>query len=112
MAALTSEHDKILTRSVLTELAQKYRVPNVRTLMVFDDETGNYLLMDEGWQGYKRLHHIWAHVESRDGKYYIHEDGTEIGIANCLLEAGVPKDKVVLALDAPSLRQDSGFALN
>ena len=102
-----------LSRTVLTKIAQEYDVPAVRTLTVFDDETGNYLLMDEGWTGYKRQHHVWAHIEARDGKYYIHEDGTEVGIANRLLEAGVPKDKIVLSLDAPSLRADSaGFALN
>ena len=68
--------------------------------------------MDEGWEGYKRIHRIWLHGEARDGKYYIHEDGTEVGIANRLLEAGVPQDKIVLSLDAPPLRAESGFAMN
>lgn len=102
--------DKALARTVLTELAAKYHVPKVRTLTVFDDETGNYLLMDEGWQGYKRLHHVWAHIETTDGKFYVHEDGTEEGIANRLMATGVPQNRIVLALDAPTLRAESGFA--
>jgi hypothetical protein len=104
--------DRALPRAVMTRIAREYDVPAVRTLTVFDDETGNYLLMDEGWQGYKRLHSVWAHIEVRDGKLYIHEDGTEIGLANLLMDEGIPKDRIVLALDAPSLRADSGFAKN
>ncbi|MBC8140766.1 MAG: XisI protein [Armatimonadetes bacterium] len=66
--------------------------------------------MDEDWQGYKRLHHVWAHIETKNAKFYVHEDGTEEGIANRLLSVGVPKERIVLALDAPNLRAESGFA--
>jgi hypothetical protein len=102
--------DKSLARKVLIEVAERYHVPKQRTLSVFDDETGNYLLMDEGWQGYKRLHHVWAHIETANGKFYIHEDGTEEGIANRLIGANVPKELIVLVMDAPNLRDESGFA--
>lgn len=101
-----------LPRTILCNLANTYRVQDVRTLPIFDEQTGNYLLLDEGWSGYKRYHHVWAHIEARNGKYYIHEDGTEGGIANHLLKAGVPNEQIVLSLDAPTLRQDSGFALD
>ncbi len=72
---------------------------------------GNYLLMDEGWRGYKRLHHVWAHLATTDGKFYVHEDGTEEGIANRLLDAGVPKERIVLAMDAPNSRDESVSAV-
>ena len=103
--------DKALARMVLSELLRRYNDPKTRTLTVFDDDTGNYLLMDEGWHGYRRLHHVWAHIEAKDGKFYIHEDGNEEGFANRLLDAGVPKERIVLAMDAPTLRAESGFAV-
>ncbi|GAB4452824.1 MAG: hypothetical protein OHK0029_04500 [Armatimonadaceae bacterium] len=105
-----SVDDSALTRKILREMAERYQIPKTRTLSAFDDATGNYILMDEGWQGYKRVYHVWAHIELNQGKFYIHEDGTEEGIANLLLHEGVPKERIVLAMDAPNLRTDSGFA--
>jgi hypothetical protein len=82
-----------------------------RTLMAFDRERGQFLLLDEGWDGYRRIHNVWAHVELRDGKIWIHEDGTEEGIANLLVAAGVPHDHIVLAFHAPNLRDATEFAV-
>ena len=105
------DDDKALAGKVLTGVAERYHVPKQRTLSVFDDDMGNYLLMDEGWRGYKRLHHVWAHLATTDGKFYVHEDGTEEGIANRLLDAGVPKERIVLAMDAPNSRDESVSAV-
>ncbi len=97
---------------VLTELACFYANPSqYRTLKVFDRQSGNFLLLSEGWQGYHRIHNLWAHVEYRDGKFWIHEDGTEKGIANLLVEQGVSKFRIVLALDEPALRDATEFAV-
>jgi hypothetical protein len=97
---------------VLCERARFYAKPEkFRTLMAFDREHGQFLLLDEGWDGYQRIHRVWAHVELRDGKLWIHEDGTEEGIANLLVAAGVPRDRIVLAFYAPSLRTDTEFAV-
>ena len=90
---------------------QRYDAPHsYRTLSIFDRVTGNYLLMDEGWDKYRRIHRIWAHIEIKEGKFWIHEDGTEEGIANLLLQTGVPQEQIVLAFDAPNLRAASEFA--
>ncbi|MDB9459416.1 element excision factor XisI family protein, partial [Dolichospermum circinale CS-545/17] len=37
-------------------------------------------------------------------------DGTEIGVANELVEAGVPKQDIVLAFKAPYKRKFTDFA--
>lgn len=101
-----------IIEQALCERACFYAKPDkFRTLMAFDRERGQFLLMDEGWDGYNRIHRVWAHVELRDGKIWIHEDGTEEGIANLLVAAGVPRNRVVLAFDAPSLRADTEFAV-
>lgn len=34
------------------------------------------------------------YVEIKDGKIWIERDGTEIGVANELVEAGVPKQEI------------------
>ncbi len=111
MAAL--ERDTEIIEQILCELARAYAVPNQScTLMAFDRERGQFLLIDEGWDGYRRIHDVWAHVEIRDGKFWIHEDGTEEGIANLLVQAGIPRDRIVLAFHAPNLRSATEFAIS
>ena len=95
----------------LCKFVRAYDTPDkTRILMAFDRERGQFLLLDEGWDGYKRIHNVWLHVELRDGKIYIHEDGTEEGVGNALLAAGFPQDRIVLAFQSPALRSLSEFA--
>lgn len=110
MAAL--ELDAEIIEQTLCERARFYAKPEkYRTLLAFDREHGQFLLIDEGWDGYRHIHSVWAHVELRDGKIWIHEDGTQEGIANLLVAAGVARDRIVLASTAPSLRRATEFAI-
>ncbi len=51
-------------------------------------------------------------IDIKDEKIWIQHDGTEIGIANELLDLGVPKSDIILAFIAPYKRQYSGFAVS
>ncbi|MBC8101068.1 MAG: XisI protein [Cytophagales bacterium] len=51
------------------------------------------------------------HIELRGGKFWIEYDGTEDGVATDLLEAGIPKDRIVLAFQPPGRHQFSEFAM-
>jgi hypothetical protein len=53
--------------------------------------------------------YIW-HI--RDEKIWIQHDGTEGGIANELVERGVPKQDIVLAFHSPFKRQFTEFAVS
>lgn len=101
-----------VVESVLCELAAAYRTTGpIRTLLVFDRDRGQYLLVDEGWEGYRRIHTVWAHVEVDGSQCRIHEDGTEEGIANLLLRSGVSNRQIVLSFLEPAVRESSAFAL-
>ena len=103
--------DEALLENILCERARFYAFPErFRTLTVFDRKNGQFLLMDEGWDGFKRIDRVWVHVELHDGKFWIQKDGTEDGIAVDLMDAGVPKERIVLAFQHPSRRQYSEFA--
>jgi hypothetical protein len=109
MAAV--EREVGIVEQVHCELSSHYPAKEgTRTVMAFDRERGQFLSVDEGWQGSRRIHQVWAHVELRDGKMWVHEDGTEEGIANRLVAAGVPRDRIVLVFHAPELRWATEFA--
>ncbi len=110
-AILTAASDEALLENILRGRAKFYAFPErFRTLIVFDRLNGQFLLMDEGWDSYKHIHRVWVHVELRDGKFWIQKDGTEDGIAVDLMNAGVPKERIVLAFQHPGRRQYSEFA--
>src|SRR5437016_984474 len=110
MAPIASDAE--IVERILCDLACNYATPGpIRTLFAFDREHGQFLLLDEGWEGYRRIYHVWAHAELRESKYWIHEDGTEEGIANLLVSAGVQRDRIVLEFHAPNLRGATDFAV-
>ncbi len=55
-------------------------------------------------------HEALVHVDILDGRFWIQYDGTESGVANDLVDAGVPRDRIVLAFHPPTLRGLTGFA--
>jgi hypothetical protein len=84
--------------------AQEYEVQTL-----FDDEQDHYQLLYVGWRGNKRTFGCILHLDIKDGKIWIQHDGTEVGIANQLVELGVPKQDIVLAFHEPYVRQFTDF---
>ncbi|MGD1865583.1 MAG: XisI protein [Phormidesmis sp.] len=78
---------------------------------VCDTQNHHYQLIHLGWKELKRVYGCIAHVDIKDDKIWIQQDGTEVGIANELVEAGVPKKDIVLAFHAPYKRKFTEFAV-
>jgi len=88
-----------------------YRYGDVVTYLVVSRDRNHYLLIHEGWENQHRVHGTIVHAEIRDGKIWIHYDGTEDGITDELVAAGVPKDHIVLAFHPPHVRSHTGYAV-
>jgi len=82
-----------------------------RLQTVFDRTDDHYLLMIVGWEGGRRVHGCLVHVDIIDGKFWIQRDGTEYSIAQELLDAGVRKERIVLAFRSPEMRRMTDFAV-
>jgi hypothetical protein len=78
---------------------------------LIDREQRRYLLLSVGWNKHRRIWGCVIHVDIKDHKIWIQHDGTEEGVANLLVERGVPKQDIVLAFHAPYKRQYTGFAV-
>ena len=79
--------------------------------VLFDDERGQYLVLDIGWSDDKYLHATPIHLSLIGEKIWIQYDDTEEGVANDLMEAGVPKEHIVLGFRHPKVRQHTDFAV-
>ena len=78
--------------------------------LIFDTERARYQVLNIGWQDLTRVFGCIIYVEIKDGKIWIERDGTEAGVANELVEAGVPKQDIVLGFKAPYKRKFTEFA--
>ncbi|MBC8232944.1 XisI protein [bacterium] len=83
----------------------------IKTIPICDVEKDNYLLMDIGWDRTGRVHAVAFHLQIQDGKIWVEWDGTENGITNELLAAGVPKEDIVLGFYRPERRALTEFAV-
>lgn len=84
--------------------------PGIERFMIADETRDHYFLFSLGWNEDRRIRNFNVYVRIVNGKFQIEHDLTEAGIATELLEAGVPKEDIVLAFHAPELRQYTEFA--
>ena len=61
--------------------------------------------------GIRRVHGCLIHIDIVSDKIYIQRDGTEEGVANDFVGAGIPKQQIVLAFRSPELRRHTDFAI-
>ncbi len=92
------------------ELINRQPWPGVESELVIDEARDNYIWIKIGWSGEERIDGITFFARIRDGKFWIEEDWTEDGIATELVEAGVPKEDIVLAFHEPEMRPYTEFA--
>jgi hypothetical protein len=98
-------------QQILTEYSQyKPSYGEVELELIADTARDHYQLLSVGWNKLERIHGSILHLDIRDGKIWIQYDGTEEGIANRLVEYGVPRDDIVLAFHPPYKRPYTSFA--
>lgn len=83
----------------------------IKSSVSFDDEHGNYVLLQAGWRGDDYLQGAVIHVQLIDNKVFVQYDGTGYGVANELVDAGIPKSAIVLGFRHPSVRQYTEFSI-
>ena len=57
--------------------------------VIFDDDRGQYLVLDIGWNGDKYLHATPIHISLIGDKVWIQFDDTEEGIATDLMKTAI-----------------------
>ena len=106
-----------IIEKILNEHAEFYRRVNAQKSeenmveTVFDHERNSYVLFNIAWEKHERTYYPVVHLDIINGKIWIQKDTTEEGIATDLENAGIPKDKIVLAFHSPSMRKYSEYAV-
>lgn len=69
-------------------------------------------LVHAGWDKVRRIHGSVIHIDIKNSRVWIQHDGIESGIVDELVEAGIPKDEVVLAFRSPGVKQHTRYAVS
>jgi len=103
---------QLLKERVVRSCPQPNSPENEKQLII-DTERDHYQIVNVGWRpNGRRNYGCILHLDIKNGKIWIQHDGIEEGIANALVELGVPKEDIVLTFHDPFMRQYSGFAVS
>ncbi len=114
MAAGSGNGIREIVHRVIREYAtHKPSNGDIEVEAVIDDEGGHYQVVHVGWDqdGDGRVFGCVIHIDVIDDKIWIQNDGTSPGVAQDLLEAGIPTDSIVLGFHPEFVRQHTGFAV-
>ncbi|MBI4769652.1 MAG: XisI protein [Chloroflexi bacterium] len=103
-------------RKIIRQLLESYAAyqparGDVQIEVIADEANDHYELMYAGWNGPYRIHGSVLHIDIRNQKVWIQHDGTEGGIAEELVRAGISRDCIVLAFKPPEIRPHTDFAV-
>jgi XisI protein len=106
------EQYRQLVQELLTALSEiDFGNPDRESELILDTIRDRYQLVHVGWSDEQRIYGCSLHLDIRAEKIWIQHDGTEGGIAQELLDRGVPKQDIVLAFHSPFKRQFTEFAV-
>lgn len=105
-----AHYSAILTELIVQEAERVSTHPEIEVCPICDTQHHHYQLLYLGWQGVKRVFTPIIHLRLHNGKVWVEHDGTEEGVANHLLAAGIPRKEIVLAFYSPQKRGDTEFA--
>ncbi len=102
-------------RRIIQEVLRPYtQIPyahgDIQCKPVFDTEHNSYVLLTVGWDGARRVHGCLVHIEIIDGKVWVQRDDTDNGVTYDLVEAGIPKNQIVLGFQEPMVRPYTEYA--
>jgi len=101
-------------RSIARRIINEYaRIPSaigdIQTQAIFDDDGGHYLLMSMGWEQDRRVYFPAIHIDVTGDKVWLQCDNTSAVIADELVAAGIPQERIVLGFRPPDVRAYTGF---
>lgn len=100
------EKYKEIVRELILDYAKvKPANGDIENEVVFDEERGHYELLNIGWDRTKRVHFTAFHFDIKDGKVWLQKNATDLDVGEELVEAGIPREDIVLGLVLPQSRK-------
>ena len=85
--------------------------PTMDCRFIMNPNRTEFILLKLGWSKGNYRHYIIFHVSIKDGKVWVNQDNTDIGIADDLVYEGIPKSDIVLGYYEKHIRATTEFAV-
>ncbi|MGB6300331.1 MAG: XisI protein [Rivularia sp. (in: cyanobacteria)] len=83
----------------------------VEVQLILDTQRNHYQWMNVGWQELNRIYRCVMHFDIKDGKIWLQQNLTDLNPAEELVEMGIPREDIVLGLQAPYKRQYTDYGV-
>ncbi|MBD2610523.1 MAG: XisI protein [Nostoc sp. GBBB01] len=107
-----THYREILRQLIFEYASHKPANGQIETEAVIDSQRDHYEVLHIGWDGVRRVHGSVVHIDIINNKIWIQYDGTSQPVAEALLEAGIPREDIVLGFHPAELRQYTDFAVS
>lgn len=109
-------YKKIVRKIVSDAVAMSEPIENgIENQLIIDDERGHYLYFGVGWEETSDnwFYASFIHIDIKpDAKVWLQHDGTDLRIVQLLINAGIPKNDIVIGFQKPQVRKMmDGFAV-
>ena len=105
-----NHYEEIICKVVLAYTDNTAVSKPVETWPIIDREQKHFAVFDMGWEGNKRIHHVPIHIDIIGDKVWVQKDMTDSEVVLTLIEAGIPKEDIVLGFHVPRIRPLTEYA--
>ncbi|MBC6456123.1 MAG: XisI protein [Hormoscilla sp. SP5CHS1] len=98
-----------IIENILNGFSNTILLPGTELEIIRDRENGHYLVMLVGWKEKKRVYSSLVHFDIKEDRIWIQQNGTDTSMVQELTDAGVPRDKIVIGLDPPLIREKTEY---
>lgn len=103
------KYKKIVRKIVEEVVAMSPEIEDgIENQLITDDEHGHYLYFGVGWETDTNnwFYATFIHIDVKpNGRVWLQHDGTDLRIANQLIERGIPKNDIVIGFQPPYVRE-------
>jgi len=93
-----------IVQTLLSEYSDRRSTDEIESQCNFDLQRDHYQVVNVGWENNRRVYGCVLHLDIKNHKIWLQYNGTEIDIAQELVDRGVPKSDIVLGFQ-PSYRR-------
>lgn len=101
-----------IVQTILSEYSERRSTAEIESQCIFDLQRDHYQIVNVGWENQRRVYGCVIHLDIKNGKIWLQYNGTEIDIAQELVDRGVPKSDIVLGFQPPYRRPLTEYAVS
>jgi XisI protein len=107
-----TQYPNIIRQLIFEYATHKPAHGEIEVEVIIDNERDRYQVVHVGWDGMRRVYGAIVHIDIISDKIWIQYDGSSQPVAEALLEAGIPREDIVLGFHPKELRQYTDFAVS